>query len=324
MRNYTPNHKGISGRHMLPIIGDWLIIAACIGAAVEARNIWLNVIAIILVGTRQHALFISIHEATHWQLARNKKTNDWISDLFCAFPIFFDTEIFRRNHLAHHRHLNTQQDPDVLRKTRQTGWTLPAKPARVAMFIPAFVLAIGPKEILPVLWGFCGFNDLKRWSSERDVMVGKAVYYTLALAAILYLGIAKEFLLYWISPLLLVLPFIARVRNLAEHAVVSLENENNATREVLPSRIEAFLLSPHNVNYHLTHHKYPHIPFYHLKAAHAELAKSGEYDDAHINSAYFLPFKNSVLADVFYGPRPKAKRSNSNTPAEASPERKAA
>jgi len=307
MRNYSPTHKGISLRHMTPIATDWMVIAASVAVAVHMQNLWINLLAIVLIGTRQHALFIVVHEATHWQLARNKKTNDWISDLFCAFPILFDTEIFRRNHLAHHRHLNTQADPDVQRKTRQTGWILPAKPMKVALFIPAFVLAIGPKEIIPVLWGFCGFNDLKRWKSERDVMIGKSLYYASAVALIWYLGIAKEVALYWITPLLFVLPFIARVRNLAEHAVISLENENNATREVLPGWIEGFLLSPHNVNYHLTHHKYPHIPFYHLRDAHRELAQSGEYDDAHINSAYFFPFKNSVLADVFYGPQARKK-----------------
>jgi len=301
----SPHQKRISFRHLLAVLSNWLIIAASISASLYTQNALVTVLALVLIGARQHALVVMMHEAAHVQFAGNKNLNDWLSNLFCAFPLFLETDVYRKVHLAHHRHLNTPQDPDLLRKQRQSGWNLPASRRQVAMFIPAFIFALGPKEMASLLWGFSGFGDRKRWTAEPRFMLIKTSYYA-AIAALAYsFGAAGALAFYWFIPLLFVLPFVARVRNLSEHSVLTLENDNNASREVVPGWIERFLLAPHHVHYHLTHHHYPHIPFYRLRETHLELRSSGKYDDAHINTSYFFPYNNSVLADVIHGPHHK-------------------
>lgn len=300
------NHRPISIHHVGAVAANWAIISTCILLSEHFENVVITLAAIIVIGARQHALVVMMHEAAHVHFAKNKSLNDWFANLFCAFPLTLETDVYRKVHLAHHRHLNTRQDPDLLRKEKQSGWNLPAQPRDVAWFIPAFVFIQGPREMIALLWGFSGFGTPKRFLSETRFMLLKMSYYATIAFLIYKLNLEREFLLYWFAPVLFVLPFVARVRNLSEHAVLSLENENNSSREVVPGWLEAFLLAPHDVHFHLTHHHYPQIPFFHLREAHYDLKNAGKYADAHINYSYFYPYMNSVLWDVIHGPKPKS------------------
>lgn len=300
--------RTVSLPHMGAVAFNWLVIGGCVAASEYFRNPAMTLAALIIIGARQHAMVVLMHDAAHIHFARNKTLNDWLSNLLCAFPLTLETAVYRKVHLAHHSHLNSRQDPDLLRKEKQSGWNLPAPAWKVALFIPAFIFVIGPKEMIALLWGFSGFGTPKRWLVEPRFMAIKMSYYAAIAAFCVFFGIAQAVLFYWFIPVLFVLPFVARVRNLSEHAALSLEDENNSTREVTPGRIESFLLAPHNVHLHLTHHHYPHVPFYHLPKVHAELKAAGKYDGAHINSSYFLPYENSVLSDVINGPSPKKTR----------------
>lgn len=297
------NRHRVSPRHLLAVAMNWALIAGCVAASLYAQNLLVTLLSLIVIGARQHALVVLMHEASHYHFAKNKTLNDALSNIFCAFPLTLETDVYRKVHLAHHRHLNTSQDPDHVRKDSQSGWNLPATPKQIALFIPAFIFAIGPKEMTALLWGFSGFATPKRWFKEPKLMAFKMSYYLAIAATALYFGFGTKVLLYWFVPVLFVLPFVARVRNLSEHSVLTWTNENNSSREIIPGKIERFLLAPHFVHHHLTHHHYPHIPFYNLPKAHQMLVESGFYSDAHMNTSYFVPYRGSVLADVVHGPR---------------------
>lgn len=301
------NRNPVSWRHLLAVAFNWTVIAGCIVASLKVHNTILTLAALIIIGARQHALVVLMHEASHYQFAKNKFWNDALANVLCAFPLTLETDVYRKVHLAHHRHLNSDQDPDHLRKSKQSGWNLPATPKQVATFIPAFIFLLGPQEMAALLWGFSGFASPKRWWSEPKIMAFKMTYYALIATAALYFGVAGQLLFYWFLPVLFVLPFVARVRNLSEHSVLSWANENNSSREIIPGAMERFFLAPHSVHHHLTHHHYPHIPFYNLGEAYRILSESGFYDDAHTNTSYFLPYQGSVLSDVIHGPRPSGR-----------------
>lgn len=288
--------------HILAIAANWTVMLVAAGTAMYFDNLLWTASAVILIGARQHALFVLVHEATHMHLSSNKRWNDGISNTFCAFPLFFDTEVYRRNHLAHHRHLNGPEDPDWMRKKGRWGWSFPIRARDLALGVPFFIAVLGPLELIPIFWGFSGFGDKKRWKSEPLFLIGKLAYFSAIAAGLYWAGLGQAYLLYWIVPMFFVLPFVARLRNFSEHFALNFSDDHNSTRETTPSWIEGFLLTPHNVNLHLTHHKYPYIPFYNLPEAHARLKASGEYDGAHINTSYFFPYENSVLKDALHCP----------------------
>ncbi|MEZ4830029.1 MAG: fatty acid desaturase [Bacteroidia bacterium] len=54
-----------------------------------------------------------------------------------------------------------------------------------------------------------------------------------------------------------------------------------------PITAESFFISPHQVGYHLEHHLYPGVPFYHLPKLHKLLRKQDEYvEKAHLTQGY--------------------------------------
>jgi len=286
----------------LAVAANWAIISSCIAAGLHLHSWLISLLAIVVIGARQHALFVMIHEAAHHHISRFKFVNDWTADLLCAFPLLFDTDVYRKNHLAHHRHLNTEQDPDWVRKVGQTDWLFPMAASQFTRFVPRFILKTGPLEWGYILWRFSGFGEKTRWQQQPGFLLFKAAYFAGALALMAYCGALPAFLLYWIVPMFLVLPAVGRLRSIAEHFAVSYADDLNSTRDVRAGWLEGFLLAPHNVHFHLTHHVHPHIPFYNLPEAHRQICESGAFAGAHINGSYLMPFEKSVLADVLNGP----------------------
>ena len=104
----------------------WLILALAIGGFVafdlgraEAGGhvLWdlpLLLVAIVVVGASQHQLAGVGHEATHYSLFRNRTFNGTLSDWLCMYPILTSTSSYRKQHLAHHQHVNDpEHDPDL-------------------------------------------------------------------------------------------------------------------------------------------------------------------------------------------------------------------
>ena len=90
----------------------WAIIAA----AFAMLAIWPNpvtfLLALVILGGRQLALAILMHEAAHGTLFRTRWLNDRLTDWLCARIIWVDVARYRKHHIRHHAHTGTDQDPD--------------------------------------------------------------------------------------------------------------------------------------------------------------------------------------------------------------------
>ena len=69
-------------------------------------------LAIPVIGTRYYALFIIGHDGLHRRLFPNRERNDLFNDVFILGALGAITRINNRNHLRHHQHLATHDDPD--------------------------------------------------------------------------------------------------------------------------------------------------------------------------------------------------------------------
>ena len=88
---------------------EWLGIGLAIFLCNRYWNIGLYILTVIWIGARQNALAVLMHEAVHYRLGRNRKWNDWIGDLFTAWPVMVTVHGFRQTHWAHHRHVNRRK-----------------------------------------------------------------------------------------------------------------------------------------------------------------------------------------------------------------------
>lgn len=118
------------------VIIDWAIILAASAIFLYSSNWFTLLIAVLLIGGRQHSLFILMHDATHFRAYSNRKIADRISNVFLAWPMGYCIEDYRKSHFAHHRSTNSEDDPDFRRRMGNPQWVFPM---RRADFIRMFV-----------------------------------------------------------------------------------------------------------------------------------------------------------------------------------------
>jgi fatty acid desaturase len=262
------------------IARQWIAIAAAVAFVVYVDRWWAWLISAIVIATRQHALLALMHEASHYHLLSNRKLNDIIGDLFCAFPTNITTVGYRYQHGEHHRHTNTEQDPYWVLMQAQSAWHFPRTPLRAAavflgdclgIYLGDHAKAIGPWTYLSRL---AGKSQPKLTGEEhlRYVLFMGVLITSLTLA-----GGWLHYLLLWLMPQSTVMMAFFRLRGLAEHPL----EEDNTLTELQESRdnpgrlIERIMIAPMNINYHLTHHLFPSIPFNNLPKMHARLEQKG-------------------------------------------------
>jgi len=271
-------------RSVLQIAAEWSLIIGAIWVCQLFWNPILYAATVMFIGARQHALLILMHDGAHRRLFRNRRVNDWAAELLLAWPHFVSAHAYRHNHVAHHRYLNTAQDPDWARKQGDPAWVFP-KPRRVLVWL-----------LLRDLSGL-GVLDLLRTVrnlSAKDARVTKGYalarggFYVAVAVALAWAGAVKLFILYWVIPFSTWLILILHVRSIAEHfAMRGGSGAYAQTRTTLPSLFERVLVAPKRVNFHVEHHFFPSVPFYRLPELHALLmSKPGCRDSVHLTRTY--------------------------------------
>lgn len=274
---------------MLAIAFHWGVIALAIFLAVRFPGPATFLLCFVCVGTRQHALFVVMHEGTHGLIAKNRKVNDAISDLFAAWPVGISTERYRLRHWLHHRYLNSNKDPDWARKVGDPSWVIPNTHRGFWRSYLPYFYGKGLVETVYILRGF--------GVARKDYP--KAIPFYLAVAALLTAaGGWGGFLLYWALPYATVNLMIHRFRYATEHMALPRSHILNSTRNIRCSGLENFLFSPMNGSMHLIHHLYPNIPWHQLRNAHAHLHQSKDFHEhAYEVDAYFSWKKRNVYRE---------------------------
>ena len=97
----------------IALITSWSMIAASFALVALHPSVLTVIVALIVLGGRQLALAILMHEAAHRSLFRTRRLNLVLGEWLCAAPTWGDLERYRKHHLRHHAHTNTDADPDL-------------------------------------------------------------------------------------------------------------------------------------------------------------------------------------------------------------------
>ncbi|SMF73155.1 fatty acid desaturase family protein [Pseudobacteriovorax antillogorgiicola] len=285
-------------RSFQAILFDWVVILVSAGLASYIDHLLGYIIAILLIASRQHALFVLTHEGAHKLIHSKLFINDTISNVFCAFPLFVRTESYRNHHRSHHQFLNTDRDPDWVRKIARSEWQFPQTTLNFSKNLGKYILGYGFVE---VCFFILGLNKVSKPYRTAKIAFA-AAYYTSALAMLLYFDLFFEFTIFWLIPYAYLLPLLNRVRSIAEHFGLGQNSIFTQSRTIIPPRLEAFFFAPHHVNYHLDHHLVAAVPFYNLPKLHQHFRSFADYrNHAHINDSYSNFGKNSLLTDILKG-----------------------
>jgi len=247
---------------------DWTVILLAAWMAERLRHPLAYLLAVILIGVRFHALAVLMHDATHYRLFKNRRWNEIVGELL-AWSLLITLRGYRKNHFAHHRDLNTDRDPDWVRKRDDPYYALPQDRKGVTILL---------------LKGLCGlrfFTEARNVARAkqlrqvpRSLKITRAVFYAAILAAAAYWHLWPLLLKYWIVPSMTSFAFLLYVRSLAEHHGGTMVYDGDmltGSRHLDATWWEKFLLAPHNVHYHVDHHLYPAVPYYNLPRLHALL-----------------------------------------------------
>lgn len=271
-------------RSSFQIAAEWVLIAAAIYAGAHYWNPLLYVLLVVFIGARQHALLILMHDGTHYRLFRNRRLNDYVGELLLAWPFFVTMRSYRRNHIAHHLHMNTDRDPDWRRKLDQPQWRFPKHWAEIAWLLFGDVSGLNAIALIRLARSLAAEGD----EAPRSYVLARLAFYLAAAGLIIISGGLHLFLLYWVVPYFTWLAMILHLRSIAEHfSIPDGAGVRAGVRTTRINKLERLLVAPNNVSYHAEHHRFPSVPFYRLPELHRLLSSAPEFAEvAHLSDGY--------------------------------------
>ncbi len=279
--------------------GLWLV-AHCwgmIGAAMVMGAVWPATIplAVIIIGTRQLGLFVLMHDAAHAGLHINRRVNDWVAVWLCSASI----RDYRPYHLQHHRFVQQTEDPDLVLSAPfpVTRASLGRKIVRDLTGQTFFKQRFGhvvhriksraDGESALVLFG-------QEIAKDRRFLIGNG----LGLLLFSAFGVGWVWLAMWLLPMMTWLPLVFRIRNIAEHALIT-KNQPDPLRQARTTQanlLERILVAPYWVNYHCEHHMFTSVPCWNLARAHEMLQSRGATSAMEVQAGYLTVLNLATTA----------------------------
>jgi fatty acid desaturase len=254
--------KTLSRRTVVPWLGDaildWTVICLAIVLFYTLPNPITGLLALLIIGNRQHALAILGHDGTHFTLSNNRKLNDLLTNFLAMWPIGLTVSGYRILHFKHHHHTGTNDDPELGHKrARSPQWDLPAKPIRIMKYalydlvgysIPDYIIIVKfskPATRVEYLPLFC--------------------FHVAALTVLLAFGLWWAAML-WYCGLVTTFMMSFRLRLWLEHQGTA------ETQRLHLNFWQAALLAPHNSWMHWEHHNWMSVPYHRLGALRKHIA----------------------------------------------------
>jgi fatty acid desaturase len=279
-------------RGWLAIGSTWALIAATFWVLARWPHPATFVLAVVVLGGRQLALAILMHEAAHRTLFERRVLNDVVTDWLCARPIWNDVALYRKHHMRHHKHTGTDRDPDLsLAPTEpMTRAALARKLARDLLGLTGIKRVLGQAlmacEVLEYTVapypkrrprdGRSALDYLRAGVRNSAGFVVTSGVLALALAATGHLWVFSA----WAVAYLTTFSAFVRIRSLAEHACTERSADPlRNTRTTRAGLLARMTVAPHRVNFHLEHHLLVAVPWFRLPELHALLRERGALEE---------------------------------------------
>jgi len=274
-----------------------LLVLHCWGTIIlmmATFAIWPNfftfIVAFFVISGRQLGIAVLMHDASHGILFKSDKLNAFFGQYLLGIVIGVDLHAYRKYHLRHHLFTQQDKDPDL----------------GLSAAFPTTKLSL-MRKILRDLSGLTGlklrFGQLysvlrKPPDNEPDDKIAehafnvKNIIMTYAANFVLFLicYLAGYWWLYfalWLFPLLTGFQLVLRIRNIAEHAMTS-KDDNPLThaRTTKANIIARMFVAPYWVNYHVEHHAYMYVPCWQLTPLHKAMLRNGHAKNMEIKNSY--------------------------------------
>ncbi len=283
----------------------WAIVFGTFAALAAWPHPVTFVAAVVVLGGRQLALAILMHEGAHRTLFARNVLNDVLTDWLCARPVGNDVARYKRHHLRHHTYTGTERDPDLSLALPgpMTRGSLTRKFARDLLGLTGLKRVVGQVLMDMEVLEYTVTPDVKRrpgrrtpWDRARALLRNGSGFLmtNLALVAVLWAFGCGWVYSAWMVAYFTTFSLFIRIRSLAEHACT--ERTADPFRNTRTARAGWFArltVAPVRVNYHLEHHLLVAVPYFQLPKLHRLLRERGAVPPA--------PGYAAVLAAVSAG-----------------------
>jgi len=289
-------------RAWLTVLVNYALIAASMGLVAYAPSAFTVVLALVIIGTRQLGFAVVMHESAHHTLFTNRRLNDFVGNWLAAYPVYLSADMYRAHHLEHHAKTWTDGDPDL---SLATGF--PVSKASMTRKVARDLLGVtGLKQLLGTTYLVvkvargeqvdAGTLPLRLERGPAIRMVVGTIVTNLILLAILWALAHPMLYLLWAGAWLTTNKLVARIRSIAEHAVIPDPSDPmGQTRTVRAGWLERLLIAPNRVQYHLEHHLLMTVPHYNLPKFHEMLRERELLEDACVADNYAQVLRLAVV-----------------------------
>jgi fatty acid desaturase len=288
------------------VLTSWVLIAFAFALLARfPHSVAAWVVALVLLGGRQLALAILMHECSHHSLFASAALNERVGTWLCAAPVWQRLPDYRAHHARHHAHTSLEGDPDL-------GLTAPFPTSRTALVRKfardlsglAFTRRVAALLLMDAGWLSYTASTGARWLPRPSlpqtlrnlahhtgpVLLTQALL-LLVLAASGHLWLYGAWVLAWATTFSL----FVRIRSIAEHAVTTAGRDPlGHTRTTYANPLARLTVAPHHVNLHLEHHLLPSVPHYRLGELQRLLRARGAYAEATQASGYLEVLRLAV------------------------------
>lgn len=255
----NPYHKSFP-RWLTAVVMDWLTIVAAYAVMAYFWNPVVAVLGVYFIGTRQHALFIMLHDTSHSLGSRYPWLNDWSGRVLCFAPLGIDLENYRTFHLQHHRALR-HGGPDPEQDVKKIGggrrWRVPLTGGMIVRNFLMDLVGLGA----PFSYGMA----FQMRSTTATGLITWGLWWAAALSLIGWYG-AWWILWVWMIAFGTSFWAVFALRMTTEHV------GTDDTQHITPRLWERWMV-PHATWAHDLHHKNASIPCHRLPI---ELTKHGD------------------------------------------------
>ena len=278
------------------------LIAAAMTMVAYVPNAFTVILALVIIGTRQLGLAVVMHESAHYTLFKNRKLNDFVGNWLAGYPIYLSGDMYRAHHIDHHTKTWTENDPDLALAERfpVSKASMARKVSRDLFGITGLKQLIGTTYLVAKVVGGQEVDAgtlplrLERRAAIR-MLAGTIATNAVLLGVLWALGHPMLYLL-WLGAWLTTNKLVARIRSIAEHAVVPDPTDVfGQTRTVRAGWVERLLIAPNMVQYHLEHHLLMTVPHYNLPRFHQMLAERRLLGNACVAEGYVQVLRQATV-----------------------------
>ena len=264
------------------VLFDWAMVIGLFVLAAAFPNPVTMLFTVLLLGGRQMAFGVLVHETGHKSFFTSQSVNDFVATWLSGYWVFSDKDAYMKGHLVHHKDCGTVDDPDLK--------NFDAYPVSITSFkrkvLRDITGKIGWRRIVSIGRSLYRFNELK--PGVKKMLAGGVICNLALLLALSVAGFAELYAL-WVIAFMTSHMLITRIRQIAEHAAVPDHFDPDIrlnTRTIYISWLEALLVAPHGLNFHLEHHLIASVPIYRLRELHQILLHKGYYEGIEFPKGY--------------------------------------